>query len=328
MPKMVNTVTGPVSSDSLGKTYIHEHLIFGYPGYLGDLTLAPFNREETLKKCVDTIKPLMDQYGLRTAVDATPNDCARDVLFMKEVAEQTGLNIIATSGYYFEGEGAPAYFNRRRLRVKDVVPDICELLRAETTMGIEGTGIKSGVFKVASSKNVITDYEKVFFQAIARVSSEEGIPIISHTQEGTMGPEQAELLIANGADPKRVNIGHMGGSTDIQYHLNTLAKGVYISFDRFGLQGVAGCPMDATREAVIAALCAAGYADRIMLSHDSIIVWLGRPVPLADAVKPLLVNWNWHHVLQDVVPNLKKMGISDEQIHLMLIENPRRFFGY
>jgi phosphotriesterase-related protein len=34
------------------------------------------------------------------------------------------------------------------------------------------------------------------------------------------------------------------------------------------------------------------------------------------------------HILQDVVPRLKKMGISDEQIDLMLVENPKRFFGY
>jgi phosphotriesterase-related protein len=249
-------------------------------------------------------------------------------LFLKDVAEQTGLNIIASSGYYFEGEGAPSYFNRRRLRVKDMVPDICELLKAETTVGIGDTGIKAGVFKVASSKGVITDYEKVFFQAAARVSSEAGIPIITHTQEGTMGPEQADLLIASGADPKRINIGHMGGNTDIQYHLNTLSKGVYISFDRFGLQNVAGCPMDTTREALIAGLCAAGHADRIMLSHDSIIVWLGRPVPSPEAVKLLLGNWNWGHVLKNVVLDLKKMGVSDEQIQLMLVENPRRLFGY
>ena len=143
-----------------------------------------------------------------------------------------------------------------------------------------------------------------------------------------MGPEQADLLIASGADPKRINIGHLGGNTDIQYHLNTLEKGVYISFDRFGLQKLAGCPMDSTREMVIAALCAAGYADRIMLSHDAIIVWKGRTLALPDAAKPLVADWHWGHILKDVVPDLKKLGVSDEQIDMMLVENPKRFFGY
>ncbi|MGE5545203.1 MAG: phosphotriesterase [Bacillota bacterium] len=327
MSKMINTVTGPVSSDSLGKTYIHEHLLFGYPGFQGDFSVAPFNREEAIKLCVDTITPLIEQYGLKTAVDATPNECGRDVLFMKEVSEKTGLNIIAASGYYYEGEGAPAYF-KQRSGMKDIVPDIYEMMKTETTIGIEGTGIKAGVFKLATSKGVITDYEKAFFVAAAKVSSEEGIPIITHTQEGTMGPEQADLLIANGADPKRINIGHMGGSTDIQYHLNTLAKGVYISFDRFGLEQLAGCPSDATREIMIAALCAAGYADRIMLAHDCAIKWIGRPLPLPDAALPLIANWNWANIMVNVVPALKKLGVSDEQINMMLVENPKRFFGY
>lgn len=30
-----------------------------------------------------------------------------------------------------------------------------------------------------------------------------GVPIITHTQEGTMGPEQASLLVEAGADPKK-----------------------------------------------------------------------------------------------------------------------------
>jgi phosphotriesterase-related protein len=327
MAKFVNTVTGPISSDSLGKTYIHEHILFGYPGFQGDFTVAPFNREEALRICVDTIKPLVDQYGLKTAVDATPNECGRDVLFMKAVSEQTGLNVVAASGYYYEAEGAPAYF-KQRAGMTDIIPEIYEMMKKEVTVGIEGTGIKAGVFKLASSKGVISNYERAFFLAAAKASSEEGIPIITHTQEGTMGPDQAELLISNGADPKRINIGHMGGSTDIQYHLNTLAKGVYISIDRFGLQALAGCPWDTTRETVIAGLCAAGYADRIMLSHDCAIVWLGRPLPIPDAAKPLIANWNWGHILKDVVPGLKKMGVSDEQIELMLVENPKRFFGH
>ena len=194
MAKMVNTVTGPVSSDSLGKTYIHEHILFGYPGFQGDMSVAPFDWDGTLKLCIGTIKPLMEKYGLKTAVDATPNECGRNVLFNKAVSEATGLNIIPASGYYYEGEGAPAYF-KQRSGLTDIVPEIVEIFKTETNVGIEGTGIKAGVFKLASSKNQITPYEVAFFKAAAKVSSEAGIPIITHTQEGTMGPEQADLLI-------------------------------------------------------------------------------------------------------------------------------------
>ena len=62
-----------------------------------------------------------------------------------------------------------------------------------------------------------------------------------------MGPEQAELLVAEGADPQHVQIGHMDGNTDIAYQLATLEHGVQISFDRFGIQGLVGAPMDEAR---------------------------------------------------------------------------------
>ena len=326
MAKMINKVKGPISSDELGKTLVHEHFLFGYPGYQGDITCGPFDREIALKTCIDTVEEVKN-YGLKTVIDATPNDCGRDPEFLKEVAEKTGINIICSSGYYYEGEGAPAYF-KQRAGMGDISPEIYEMLKKEVTEGIGSTGIKAGVFKLASSKDQITDYEKLFFKAAARVSKEEGTPIITHTQEGTMGPEQAELLISEGADPRRIMIGHIGGSTDISYFLRVLEKGTYIAFDRIGLQGLVGCPMDTTRVACIIGLVGAGYADRIMLSHDFILHWLGRPLLVPEAALPLRGNWNWSHVFKNIVPMLKQGGVSDEQINMMLVENPRRFLGF
>jgi phosphotriesterase-related protein len=33
MATMVNTVMGQISSDDLGKTLVHEHFAFGFPGF-------------------------------------------------------------------------------------------------------------------------------------------------------------------------------------------------------------------------------------------------------------------------------------------------------
>jgi phosphotriesterase-related protein len=37
-------------------------------------------------------------------------------------------------------------------------------------------------------------------------------------------------------------------------------------------------------------------------------------------------RWSFFHILNDVVPALKKRGVTDGEIHTMLVENPRRFF--
>lgn len=83
-----------------------------------------------------------------------------------------------------------------------------------------------------------------------------------------MGPDQARLLISEGADPKRIQIGHMSDNINIDYQLSTFEQGVYVSWDRMGLQGLVGCPMDEERYPVMIDLIQKGYANRMMISHD------------------------------------------------------------
>lgn len=325
MATMVNTVLGPVSPDRLGKTLIHEHFVFGFPGYCGDLTLGGFDREAALQAGI-TVAERVKAHGVQTVVDLTPNECGRNPELLKEISEKTGLNIICGTGYYFEGEGAPAYFKFRK-GLCDAETEIYEMFRQEITEGIGKTGIKAGAVKLASSRDVITEYEQMFFRAAARVQRETGIPIITHTQEGTLGPEQAELLIAEGADPRRIVIGHMCGNTDIVNHIRTLEKGVYLGFDRFGIQGIVGAPMDSRRETCLIELIGLGYGDKLMLSHDTINFWLGRPLVLPEVVQNLLANWHPTHIFENVIPVLQKAGITDEQINTLFVENPKRVFG-
>ena len=83
-----------------------------------------------------------------------------------------------------------------------------------------------------------------------------------------MGLEQAELLLSEGADPKLIMIGHACGNPTMAYLKPILKKGVYIGFDRFGIEGVFGTPTDAQREGTLIDLLKDGYESQIMISHD------------------------------------------------------------
>ncbi len=321
----VNTVLGPISPSEMGVTLPHEHIVFGFPGWEGDQTIAPFDREGILVQALELMEELK-ALGLRTFVDATPNDGGRMPEFLKEVSEKSGVNIICSTGYYYEEEGMPAYW-KFRSSLGDVKDEICELFHKEITVGIRDTGIKAGAIKVGTGKGEITDYERMMFEAAARVQQDTGVPIITHTQEGTMGPEQAELLVTAGADPERIQIGHMSDNTDIRYHLETLKHGVSISFDRMGLQVLAGCPMDIERYAVLIGLIGIGYAEKIMISHDTIVQWLGRPMNIPKEALPLIADWHPTHLFKKIIPALKQGGVTDEQVQTILQDNPRRLFG-
>ncbi len=322
----VNTVKGSVPSSEIGNTLMHEHFLFGYPGWYGDSTLGSFNREQAMKTCLGTAE-LVKSCGVKTVVDATPNDCGRDPEFLKEVSERSGLNIVCSSGFYFEEEGAPVYF-KFRSSLCDAGSEILEMFDKEASDGIAGTGIKAGVFKLASGMDEISKYESLFFRAAARVSKEKKIPIITHTESGKLGPEQADFLIAEGADTKHIMIGHICGNTDIAYLATVLDKGVYIGFDRLGLQVIGGAPLDKHRLACIIGLIGMGYSEQIMLSHDSISHWLGRPLVLPEQVLPLVSSWHPAHIAKDIIPALKHAGITDQQINTILIENPKNFFDF
>jgi len=317
----VNTVLGPISADELGVTLIHEHLVFSYLGWECDALAPPYDREAAAKACVDALTEARG-YGLKTLVDATATDMGRDVELQKIVSDRLGINIICATGFYTEKLGKAGYF-KFRSQVYDIVAELCETLVKEITQGVGNTGVKAGVIKVSTGHARISSYEEKILKAAARAQKETGVPIITHTEAGTMGPEQADLLISEGADPKRIVIGHMCGNADLNYHVSVLEKGVNIAFDRLGIDILFP---DKLRKACLIALVGMGYTDRIMLSQDCFAYQLGRPFEFPDAVKPLLANWSYVHVFNNIIPALKEAGVSQDKINILMVENPRRLF--
>lgn len=327
MGKMINTVLGTIEAKDLGKTLMHEHLIYGFCGFQGDYTLGGFDELLCIRENMKWLTPLKEKYGFRTIVDATNNECGRDPFFLAKMATIMDLNIICSTGFYYEPASAFMYW-KFRSGFADVETEMYEMMRTELTKGIGNTGIKAGVIKLASSANQITPFEEKFFRAAARNNRETGATIITHTEAGTMGPEQAKLLIDNGANPKDIAIGHMCGNTDLDYHERVLQYGVFDSFDRFGLEGdLFNTPTDEERCDMIAALLDKGYEDQILMSHDSVTVELGRPRPVPKDNLDFMAHANILNIPDRVIPMLKERGVTDAQLDKIFIANPAKVLG-
>jgi len=318
----INTVMGPVSADELGVTLMHEHLVFSYLGWECDALSPPYDREAAANVCIEALREAKS-LGLKTLIDATATDMGRDVELQKIVSENLGINIICATGFYTEKYGKAGYFKFRSM-VYDIVSELCETLVKEITQGIGNTGVKAGVIKVGTGHGRISSYEEKVLRAAARAQKETGVPIITHTESGTMGPEQADLLISEGADPKRVVIGHMCGNSDLSYHVSVLEKGVNIAFDRLGIDVLFP---DKLRKACLIGLIGSGYADKIFLSQDCWAYRLGRSFEFTEATKPLLANWTYVHVIKNIIPALKEAGVSQDKINALMVGNPQRLFG-
>jgi phosphotriesterase-related protein len=132
-----------------------------------------------------------------------------------------------------------------------------------------------------------------------------------------MGPEQADIFISEGVDPGKVMIGHMCGNADLKYHASVLEKGFFIGFDKIGH---AFFMPDKMRKATLIGLLGIGYADRIMLSHDCVPHFKGRPAS-THGYAP-----SYTRIFKEFIPALKEAGINNDQINAMMKENPRKLF--
>jgi phosphotriesterase-related protein len=321
----INTVLGPISPDSLGVTLIHEHIVAGYSGWECDPLARPYDREKIVRVCQKFLEDAK-ACGVRTVVDATPVDLSRDVEVLKAVSEKLQMNIICITGRYVESAGRWTYLKNRGLdKLEDITEELYEGMMQEITKGVGNTGIKPGIIKAATGYKCILPIEEAVLTAAARASKETGVPILTHTEGGTMGPEQADMMIGAGADPAKIMIGHMCCNSSLQYQLEVLGKGVNIGFDRCGFERLMP---DTVRLAMIVGLLKLGYSDKIMLSHDFVTCSFGRAVVRTDAPKSTApTTRSLTHIFQNFIPALTKADVSAAQIAALTIENPRRFLG-
>lgn len=315
----IQTVTGPISFEDLGRTLMHEHLAVGYPGWEA-ATDEPFDRAEAARVCIDHVHRLQD-LGYSSMVDPCPNDLGRDIELMVAVAEATGFHIICATGLYKEHEGGHAHWDFRA-RFEDVSAVMTDLFVTELVDGIGTTGVRPGIIKVGTGLGDLTAHETSVFAAAARAAADTGVPITTHTEDGILGDRQQAVLTAAGVAAHRIVIGHSCGSTDTDYHLRIAAGGSYLGFDRFGIPGVT----DDERAAALTRVIDAGAGDRVVVSHDSVWCWKGNPWPkaLRGRIAETFVPTRFD---DEIIPKLRDLGVADAALHRLTHENPRRFFA-
>ena len=68
-----------------------------------------------------------------------------------------------------------------------------------------------------------------------------------------------------------------------------------------------------------------GYAKQMLISHDTVNCWRGRPLP--SHMLPVITDWEPTYIFRVVLPKLREVGYTEETISQILVDNPRRFFA-
>ncbi len=349
------TVLGLVSPDDLGITLPHEHCLidmsiwFDVPRTVTGKQIAreplsldnlwyvryhPYSNLDNVQLLDEkvAIEELM-RYRLsggRTVVDMTNVGLGRDPLALARISRATGLHIVMGAGYYVEDSLPPGLTMNEDDIARDIVRDIME--------GVDGTGIRAGLIgEIGIMGWPLTESERTFLRAGAIAQKETGGFINIHTGRSPNSPfEVVEFLDRAGADVTRVVMSHIDRTLFFHEDRVRLARtGCMLEYDLFAWEGWmpesvrmvyseddptrrADLPNDAARVDHLVALINDGFVNQLLVSHD-------------HNSKTRLCRYGgpgYAHLLDNVVPIMRRKGMSLEQIDTIMVQSPKRLLTF
>jgi phosphotriesterase-related protein len=313
----VQTVQGPVDESELGLTLVHEHVRFRDEAVAAEWP-GRYDEQLELDAALLAVNAAKDR-GVRTIVDPTAMFGGRDVRFMKQIADETGVQIVACTGIY-SYDYLPHYFENRDV---DVMADH---FVEDIEIGVQQTGIRAAFLKCAADAAGVTEHVEKIHRACARASVQTGAPIMAHSMPAVgTGPRQVEIFAEEGVEMAKVQIAHCGDTDDVDYIEGLIDSGVYVGLDRYGLEMY--LPID-KRNATAAELLRRGHAEKLMISQDfcATIDWF--PPEAAEVFEGhgAIRNWSMTLVFDEVVPALREGGaMDDDSFDTVFVQNPKRW---
>ncbi len=345
MGRCAITVTGPVAEAELGITLPHEHV-------LADLgcRYRPADDEGAvgaLPSLEDRWRLLRDPAGYRANLDGGSIDAAlrelahfvraggrtivdlsviglgADPCGLRQVAQATGLNIVAGTGTYIEESVPP-----------EIASASVEALADRFVGDIEHGG-EEGVRRGAIGEIGIercTEFELRAVRAAARAQHRTGAPCYFHVMSGILPEARPEvvdvvdLYVAEGGDPRRLVLCHQDGSgDDPEYQRAMLRRGLWFEYDTFGFESVFAfgeryiqLPTDSQRIAELARLVDWGFADQLLISQDICYQMMRRGWG----------GWGYAHILEVLAPRFAAAGIDAPALRGLMTRNPARLLCF
>ena len=316
---MINTVTGKISPEELGQTLIHEHITCADWSTRMNFGKKFFDADKVAALAKRMLNDAMD-CGIKTMVDGTPVNLGRDIRLIKRVSELSGMQIIASSGFYYQIE--PQLAGRDEEFIYDLLYDEC-------INGIDGTGILPGIMKAGSGTAGITPYHEKMFRATARTAVDAHLPVFCHHEVTTeCGLEIADLFCGLGVKPESLILGHSGDSNDLDYLESLFKTGCYVGFDRMGYYPLSIGNALENYVKNIMHFVEKGYEKQILMSHDIAVYmafWYTFERDLEDYENGKGLTFTM--VSKDVIPALKAAGMTDEIVNTIMVENPKRLLS-
>jgi phosphotriesterase-related protein len=341
----VMTVLGPIPVEQLGITLTHEHImsdcgcngpeppeasragLFRKPltmDILGEVRLLPqCNRDNQRLDDVDLLAAEVSKFrdwGGQTIVEQSLDGIGRDPVGLQMVSRRSGVQIIMGAGYYIEFSH-PA-------KVRHMSPDdIADEIVRDLTEGVPGKGVRAGIIGEIGIDMDFTSEEEKNLRGAARAARRTQVPLSVHVPGGSMRHHEyrtriMDIVEEEGASLEHTIMDHVPiAPSSMASQFEIAERGAFLGYDsiscnfNWGMRGWG--PPDEETAADIKHLIDAGFLHHILISHDV-------------HLKIMLTaygGWGYAYMLKTFVHRMRAIGITDEQISTMLVDNPRRLFS-
>lgn len=321
--KIIRTILGDIPAGEIGVTDAHDHLIrSGGPEVMRDPGFLMDDSEAASAELEAYVKS-----GGKTMICMDPIGCGRNVSKMLEIAKRFrgSANLVMSTGFH----KSLNYCQRTSFLAELKTRTVADLMIAEVTQGmdlhgyngpvVERTDARAGVIKAGTSYRLISPLEEKALTVAAITQRETGCPISVHTDQGTMGPELLEIIRQAGGVPEHTVLCHLQRNPDRYYYQMIADMGAYLCFDEPNKPAYRSDTQIAEN---ILWLTEQGYGKQILLGMDG-----GRVEALAGYMAPRGRANGLDYLLTRFVPTLRKIGVSEQNIQNMLVDNAANAFS-
>lgn len=284
----------------MGYTLMHEHI------YL-DLSKVK-NSDDCLLNSFDLMVAEFKQLkslGVERIVDVTNIGMGRNIAYVEQIQQQSGVEILSATGCYKE-PFLPDWF------YVETTEQIAQRFITEIEQGIEHTARKARIIgEVGSGFDGINQHERKLLQAAALASLATGKYITTHTSLGRFGEQQLDLFDSMGVSSERVIVGHTDLAGDRDYLFRLLDRGAFVEFDTIGKLSY---QPDELRADLFSQAVKQGYQQQLLLSVD------------ITRKSHLKANGGigYAYLFEHFIPMLFERGVNEQDIEVILQQNPNR----
>lgn len=223
----VITVQGPLPSESLGITDAHNHLwIEQVPG--ADPSAPVLNQYQPI------LNELIEyrQKGGGSLLDCQPEGCGRDGNRLLALSKESGVNLIACTGFHRKKYYPPNHW----LWTVDA-QKVCDFLCSELEQGLIETldtrfPVKAGFIKIALEATW-ADCPQAALEGAASAAHRTKALVEIHTEKGALAEKAFGYFTDLGVFPEQLVFCHMDKRPDIGLHRELARLGVLLEYDTF-----------------------------------------------------------------------------------------------